>query len=72
MPRPESATSITADWPSTAVVTARRPWPSMASTAFFIRFSITHSSSGALRLTVSGSDHSDTLNSTADEMRLLI
>ena len=52
MPRPVSATSTTTSpWSPGRQATLIAPCPSIASTAFLIKFSITHSSNGAHALT---------------------
>ncbi len=48
------------------------PLPSIASTAFFMRFSITHSNNGAHILTSSGSEASVTVNVMREEILVAI
>ena len=72
MPFPVSATSIHTFPFSVPVVIVSKPSPPMASTAFFVRFSITHSKSGAESSTPWSSSERLSEILTLPDMRLLI
>ena len=70
IPFPVSVTVTQARLPSVEVVTSIEPEPSMASTAFFIRFSMTHSKSGALMSTGNGCGDRLVVRLMRDDMRV--
>ncbi len=69
-PFPVSATSIHALRSERPVVTVMEPSASMASTAFLMRFSITHWKSESDRSTISGPWQQSTVRCMRDEMRV--
>lgn len=70
MPLPVSVTSTTAFSPSIEVRMSIAPVPSIASTAFLIRFSMTHSTRGVDNCTCNGLLASVVVRRMLDDMRV--